>query len=135
MNESNYKSAIWKPGWFELDQSLVVGVRGQFRFFREKPSSLNGEDYDFVFFNQMDDIADSELRFAVVTGICHEVLGPLSRIEADGLDYVFATVDGECIVVNAEEEPGATYDGEFEVDDWSVIVQLDELSEPINDVA
>ena len=136
MKDTNYKSAIWTPSWYEMDQTLVVGMKSKFWFFQDKPSQqLADENFDFVFFNQLDSETNSEMRFASVAEIHHEVLGPLSRIDTDGLDYIFTTVDGEDIVVNAEEEPGKTYEGEFEVDDWTVVVSLLEVSEPIGDVA
>ena len=134
MTQSIPKSAIWTPSWYEMDQSIAVGIKSKFWFFQDRPSLQDGEEFDFVFFNQLDSVANSELRFACISEIHHEVLGPLRKIDTDGLDYIFTTVEGEDIIVNAEEEPGKTYEGEFEVDDWSVIVGLTEVSEPIGDV-
>lgn len=134
MTEPQNKSAIWTPSWYEMDQSLVVGLRSKFWFFQDNPSMDEDESVDFVFFNQLDSAANSEIRFACIDEIHHEVLGPLSRIDTDGLDYIFTTVDGEDIVVDAEEDPGNTYEGEFEVEDWTVVVVLSEVSEPIGDI-
>lgn len=134
MTETQNKSAVWTPSWYEMDQSLTVGLKSKFWFFQDNPSQEDGEEVDFVFFNQLDSAANSELRFACITGIHHEVLGPLSRIDTDGLDYIFTTIAGEDIIVNAEEEPGKTYEGEHECDDWTVLVELTEVSEPISDV-
>jgi hypothetical protein len=64
----------------------------------------------------------------------HPVLGELLRVDADGLDYIFFPVDGDEVVVNAEEEPGVTYDTSNEISEWSVIVKLTEVSEPMGEL-
>jgi len=56
------------------------------------------------------------------------------RVDTDGLDYVFALANGEEVMVNAEEEPGQTYDDDCQIENWSVIVTLKEVSEPISEV-
>ena len=65
----------------------------------------------------------------------HRELGELLKIDTDGLDYIFFPAGSEEIVVNAEEEPGSTYDSDLEVSDWSVLVKLAEVSEPVADMA
>jgi len=66
--------------------------------------------------------------------IRHQELGELLRVDTDGLDYIFFPANNEEIVVNAEEEPGSTYDSDLEVADWSVLVKLVEVSEPVADM-
>lgn len=127
--------ALWTPGWYELDQSLVVGQRQRFWFFQNPPSDSNrDEPIDFVFFNQMASSANSQVRYARVLDIVHPELGPLQRVDTDGLDYIFYPVEGMEVVVNAEEDPGSIYDEEdLKITDWSVTVTLADVSEQVAD--
>jgi hypothetical protein len=89
-----------------------------------------------VFYNQLDSAKNCNVRYAKIEGIHHPQLGQLMRVDTDGLDYIFFPVEGEEIVVNAEEDPGSTYDSGVQVDDWSVLVSLSDVSEPVTaDVA
>ena len=138
MSETVAKTALWTPGWYEMDQTLVVGERRRFWFFQESPpyesQSASRQDFELVFFNQLDSSANCQVRFAKILEIKHEKLGLMSRIDTDGLDYIFTPIDGEKIIVNAEEEPGTTYDDDLEIDDWSVAVLLCEVSEPLGNI-
>lgn len=131
------QTALWTPGWYELDQTLVLGERQKFWFFQDPPQEcLTGQDHvDFVFYNQLDSSTNCTVRFAKILEIKHPQLGSLTRIDADGLDYIFFPVDGEEVVVNAEEEPGKLYDDGPAVSDWSVLVTLDEVSAPVTEIA
>jgi len=134
MSETSLKKAIWTPSWYEMDQTIAVGVKNKFWFFQETPEiDFNDEAYDLVFFNQLDSNSNSVVRFANIAEIFHESLGPMVRIDADGLDYIFTPVNGNDILVNAEEEPGKTYEDGVEIDEWSVMVTLVEVSEPMGD--
>ena len=129
--------ALWSPGWYELDQTLVVGEQKRFLFFQSNPSQEEigplPDDVDLVFFNQLDSSANSEVRFMKILEILHPQLGLLSRIDTDGMDYIFSPIDGNEIVVNAEEEPGTTYEEGLDVDDWSVVVTLMDVVPPISE--
>lgn len=135
--KTSNQTALWTPGWYELDQSLVVGERQKFWFFQTPPDECKtlGENVDLVFYNQLDSTRNCTVRYAKVVEMHHPQLGQLLRVDTDGLDYIFFTTEGEEIVVNAEEEPGTTYQGNFDVDDWSVFVTLAEVSEPVAEVA
>ncbi len=137
MVEKSTQNALWTPGWYELDQTLVVGERQKFWFFQTPPEECNslGEDVDLVFYNQLDSTTNCTVRYARIVEMHHPQLGQLLRVDTDGLDYIFFPVEGEEIVVNAEEEPGTVYESKVEVDDWSVFVTLDEVSEPVAEVA
>lgn len=131
MPEPVQKKAIWTPSWYEMDQSIAVAMTGKFLFFQNTSSGDSyDDDVDFVFFNQLDSDTNSELRFATVAEIYHKNLGPLKKVDTDGLDYIFSPIDGDDVLVNAEEEPGKTYDDELEIDDWSVEVLLVDVSSP-----
>lgn len=131
------KKALWVPGWYELDQSVAVGQNERLWFYLDPPdsnsSALEGESYDFVFFNQLSTVANCQIRVASVLSIDHPTLGSIERIDTDGLDYVFQLDGGERITVNAEEQPGKAYEGYQEVVDWSVMVLLGDVSEPVVD--
>jgi hypothetical protein len=141
MNQPN-KTALWSPGWYELDQSLVLGERHKFLFFQHPPEAYHHlltdreERFDLVFFNQLDSNENCCVRYARVMEMVHPQLGPLLRVDTDGLDYIFYPVLGEEVVVNAEESPGAVCEGpEQSIQDWSVIVTLGEVSEPVGELA
>ena len=127
--------AIWKPSWYEMDQSLTVGVHQKFWFFQDDPSQAELKaDFDYVFYNQLDSDTNTQVRFAEIVEIHHSVLGPLSQVDTDGLDYIFVPMGAKEILVNAEEEPGKTYDSELEIADWTLHVTLQNVSDPISDI-
>ena len=136
-SDSKQYTALWTPGWYELDQTLTPGERQKFWFFQNPPEECQAMagDLDFVFYNQLDSTQNCIVRYAKIVEIQHQELGELLRVDTDGLDYIFFPANSEEIVVNAEEEPGSTYDNDLEVADWSVIVKLVEVSEPVADMA
>lgn len=135
-DESSVKTALWVPSWYEMDQSLVLGVERRYWFFIEPPFDLSGWErpIDLVFYNQMGTGDGAEIRFATVTEIWHPELGTLDGIDTDGLDYVFARPGAEPVIVNAEESPGRTEQEDLVIEDWSVLVTLENVSEPLSDV-
>lgn len=137
MSESSNLTALWMPGWYELDQTLVVGERQKFWFFQSPPPECQqlGEHVDFVFFNQLDSTRNCVVRYARILEMHHPQLGPLLRVDTDGLDYIFFPVDGEELVVNAEETPGSVYDSNLSVENWSVFVTLTDVSNPVAEAA
>lgn len=126
-------TALWVPGWYELDQSIAVGQNAEFCFYTDPPESLlqktaagsKRDLADLVFFNSLMVASNSRICKARVISIAHPVLGSLRSIEAQGLDYVFQKMNGETVVVNAEEDPGAVQsDGFPQIDDWTTTVTL-----------
>ncbi len=137
--EEKQLNAIWTPGWYELDQTLVQGERRRYWYFAEAPNgiaeSVDGEAIDFVFFNQLDSATNSVVRWSVISSMSHPQLGELTRIDTDGLDYIFVPKVGKEVVVNAEEEPGKIYDESIQISDWTVNVTLSEVSSPLTETA
>jgi len=133
MSDSSTINALWTPGWYELDQTLVIGERQKFWFFQTPPEECKsvGQNVDLVFYNQLDSTKNCNVRYATIVEMRHPQLGQLVRVDTDGLDYIFFPFEGEEVVVNAEEEPGTTYEGGVQVDDWSVLVVLTDVSEPV----
>ncbi len=122
----------------------MLGERQVCWFFENAPDELQSRyqldpDKDLVFFNRLDVTDNCIARYARIVEIFHPQLGPLLRIDAEGLDYIFYPVLGEEIVVNAEEQPGLIDPDSFGADtavmDWTVHVKLAELSEPIEDIS
>lgn len=136
MSHSSYQTALWTPGWYELDQTLAKGDRRKYWFFQTPPDGClkSSTDIELVFFNQLDSAQNCNVRYATVVEIRHPQLGELIRVDTDGLDYIFFPLDGEEIVVNAEEEPGVAQGSCINVDDWSVLVTLADVSEPVVDL-
>lgn len=126
-------TAIWTPGWYELDQSLVLGVRQKYWFFESPPSEFDEavEEFDLVFYNQLASLANFQVRYASILEMSHPHFGQLLRVDTDGLDYIFVPVMGEEIVVDAEENIGKAQISDFQVDDWSIHVSLVEVSDPV----
>jgi hypothetical protein len=129
-------TALWVPGWYELDQPLETGKRNRFWFFQQPPSGIDEvEMYDFVFFNELNSAANCQVREATVLSIDHPQLGGLSGVATDGLDYRFVLADGTTLVVNAEEDPGTVAGDGPDVpciDNWSVAVVLTDVSDPVD---
>lgn len=128
------RTALWSPGWYELDQPLVAGECGRFWFFLNPPTDYpDVESYDFVFFNQLTSSSNCQVRKAKIVSILHPELGELRSIETNGLDYVFKQSDGSEVIVNAEEDPGTIYDLPIKVENWAIQVRLSEISEPLQE--
>lgn len=132
-NGKGFVTALWMPGWYELDQSIAVDQIADFCFYTDPVESLiqrGGAESrlpraDLVFFNSLMNSRNSRVCSARVVSIEHPVLGSLRSIEAQGLDYVFLKVSGEAVVVNAEEDPGAVQSaGIPQIDDWTTTVTL-----------
>ena len=127
MSNSDQQAAIWTPGWYELDQALALGQRQKFWFFQTVPDSMGGlkdDGHSLVFFNKTDTSENCEARFARIDEMHHSQLGAIQRIDTDGLDYIFFPIEGEEVIVNAEEEPGQAYDLGESISDWSIHVKL-----------
>lgn len=134
MAAENAKQGLWVPGWYELDQPLAVGSRDRFWFFQNPPMDYPpAESVDYVFYNQITSGANCQVRYATIVALDHHKLGPLERIDTDGLDYIFFPRNGPEIVVNAEEDPGAAYESQFKIEDWTVQVTMMDVSEPVAD--
>ena len=117
---------------------MTLDSDGSLWFYQQPPTDLpktlpNGEAYDFVFFNQLSSAVNCQVRTAKVVSIEHAHIGPLKQINTNGLDYIFHPVEGEPITVNAEENPGQVLGDPVEFDDWSVVVGLANVSDPITD--
>lgn len=117
--------AIWLPFWYELDQSIEVGVVDDFDFFREAPEYLGPEQRPVFYhgsWNERHLFCTARKR---IVSIRHHQLGAIRKIDTRGLDYTFTMLDGRVLKVEAEESPGWVYDIPDPVDDWRVEVEME----------
>lgn len=131
-------SALWLPSWYELDQSIRVGIPGRFLFFRKLPDWVAQipedlkTDFELVFFNQLLNDPAWEARTAEIVQIWHPQLGLIESVDTYGLDYRFQLASGAPVMVNAEENPGYCDDlRAASLKSWGLIVSLTNLSEPL----
>ncbi|MEL7500469.1 MAG: hypothetical protein AAFN77_22945 [Planctomycetota bacterium] len=134
-NDGETLTAIWKPAWHELDQTLVVDLKQRYFFFDNVPENMQPDgtvgQVDLVFFNDVDANENVQVRVAKVAKIEHAVIGEIIRVDTFGLDYILYPFEGEEIVVDAEEEPGVVRSGIHTVDDWTMKVTLTDVSDRI----
>lgn len=108
----------WEPGWYELDQSIVVGDIDLFYLSKDKSRFANGFAGD----------DDYEVR-AEVLSIHHPDLGDIKGIIAIGLDYTIYLGDGGEIIVDAEECPGEIEGSQYIVNQWNFDVEINIIEE------
>ena len=122
----------WVPAWRELDQSIQVGMGGEFYFWRDVPDSIRVPQ-SLVFYNASWNAEAMVAASGMITEIRHPVLGALSKVDTIGLDYTFVLADGTELEVNADEEPGKPYErtgkATLEVSEWGLVVVFRSLSE------
>ena len=103
----------WKPRWYELDQSIVVGDVDLFYLSKDNLYFANGFAAD----------NDCEVK-AKILNINHLELGDIKGIITIGLDYSIYLSDGNIIIVNAEESPGDIENSKHVVREWEFDVQI-----------
>ena len=104
---------IWKPFWYELDQTIVVGDIDFFYLTKDKSLFSNGSISE----------DDYEIK-AEILEIKHEGLGSINGIITIGLDYSVYLKNGEVIQVNAEESPGEISESKYVVKEWSFEINI-----------
>ena len=73
-------------------------------------------------------------RRCTVAAVAHQSLGSLTRVGTDRFGvYEFELAGRTVLEVEAEEGPGRCWNPEIEIQDWSVLVALTDLSEPLTD--
>ena len=103
----------WKPRWYELDQSIVVGDVDLFYLSKDNLYFANGFAAD----------NDCEVK-AKILNINHLELGDIKGIITIGLDYSIYLSDGNIIIVNAEDSPGDIENSKHVVREWEFDVQI-----------
>jgi len=122
-------NALWIPAWYELDQSIVVGVTEEFVFHKTVANEA------LTFYSGAKG-SDAVKAAGTISAIKHNVLGDIESVDAQGLDYTLVLQDGRRLLVNAEENPGLIYEwvddswqpSDMVITDWTLAVQFASLS-------
>lgn len=115
-------TAIWKPAWYELDQSIKVGLNDVFELIKSSDviKFYTGSD------NEKPDVIKGE-----ILSIEHKTLGKIIEIDTIGLVYKIVLDDGTPILIEAEETPGKIENDypEFDNDNYrfTVKIKIDDL--------
>src|SRR5262249_13748015 len=102
-------TAVWIPGWYELDPPLEVGLTDDFAFWRLAPDYLC-EQEPLVLYNTLWHPEDALIARGTIAGICHPDLGAIRKVDTRGLDYTIILADNTELLVNAEEQPGKLFE-------------------------
>jgi hypothetical protein len=119
--------AIWYPFWYELDQSIAVGQVANFDFFKMPPEYVVSDGLPVFYHGDWQEKC-RPLYYTHrrrILKIHHPELGPINRIDTQGLDYTFTLEGGQVILVEAEEDPGLVYGRPERVQDWRVFVEME----------
>lgn len=138
--------AAWVPGWYQLDQTIAVGLTREFLFWRVVPDGLRGPER-LVFYNRLPELHPEEVLVArgTVAAISHPELGEIREIDngldTGDLDYTIHLADGTTLTLLSEEDAGTLYEPTAEpwpfsskkssrqVTDWRCVVDFESLSE------
>ena len=102
--------AAWDPGWFDCDQSIAVGLEGDFVFWRVVPEHLRGPE-TLVFFNAgWDRFEEMLVARGTITAIRHPGLGEVREVDTSGDNYRVYLADGTTFDVDQEQDAGSVVD-------------------------
>ena len=129
--------AIWYPMWFGLDTPLEVGQTDTFELVRQ-PVEIGCQPGAWMIWSPMFRGIDPMRIRAKLLSLKNETLGWINKIDTTG-PYMFTLLDGSNVAVDEEESPGWVIDRvrigdklqHITVQDWSVLVELEPLSEPV----
>ena len=113
----------WKPFWYEMDQTIIVGDKDSFDITKDE----NNRSFSNGFYSVKKDSFIS--KNMEIVSIRHPVLGDIKGIVTIGLDYTIYLASGKVLEVNAEEQPGKIYDPTYVIDDWTFDVDADFLDD------
>ncbi len=118
--------AIWFPFWYELEQPIAVGQRGDFDFFKVVPDHIAHDGLRVFYHGDWQEKCRSlfDRRRVKILRIQHPILGSIQAIDTSGLDYTFTMSDGRSQKVEAEETPGPVYGRNEPIADWRVYVEI-----------
>ncbi|MCP3934211.1 MAG: hypothetical protein GY708_02435 [Actinomycetia bacterium] len=128
------KTAVWLPGWYNLDQSIVVGQSNDFVVYTELPDLTHvawlRQTPDIVFYNSLLQ-PDSWTRLALkVLSINHPEIGALSAVRTERFGVYEFEAANRTYEVEAEEGPGVCWDTSVSVPSWGVLVEVVEEPAP-----
>ena len=117
--------AIWYPYWYELDQSIEIGITAEFTFFINPPDYIDDQDLMVFFHGGGKDRDQYYSAFKRILTIRHRELGEIKKIDASGFDYTITLLDDTVYKVEAEETPGLVYDYPNKITDWRIYVEME----------
>jgi hypothetical protein len=122
--------SLWKPFWYELDQTIVVGDRDVF-FFESEPALAvaqqeGASDAALVFANGGASENDWG-AMATIRSIGHGIFGPLRAVLTEGLDYTVVPDGRAPFAIEAEETPGLVYHLNHVLDDQRFLVVVQDI--------
>ena len=110
---------------------MTEGEAAEYSFYLNTPKAISPEiEIDLVFFNTVFDADLRQVRRCTIEHIENPEIGQINEILTDGLDYQVNLPDGRTLMINAEEEPGKIYDPRLSVKNWTLVVQLSNVSAP-----
>lgn len=116
--------------FYAMDQSIQIGEKGTFSFFRDPywPRDLEISEIPqyatLVFNNVIDPRIQSIDIECTISKITHPDFGIVKKIEINAGQYRIETEKGE-ILIDPEEQIGATNRPELKVSGWLFFVQID----------
>ncbi|MBD7918775.1 hypothetical protein H9657_10880 [Cellulomonas sp. Sa3CUA2] len=132
-------TASWKPGWYNLDQTLVVGRSSAFAFSLPGPQAGPGHELAFA--------TSGEWKYwkATVVAVENARFGPVREVDTMRFGmYTFRFEDGRWVTIETEQWIGALLDASpgFPVDDfdeewantggWDLRVTLTDVEGPVS---
>ena len=93
--------AIWKPDWYELDQSVTVDATETFLFV------TSGQPLKFA-----TNLESGEWLEVKIISIKNKEIGNIAKIDTEGLTYKFYFDASNFIRIEAEETPGKFENGD-----------------------
>lgn len=121
---------LWSPRWYGLDPSLAIGADVELQPPQvpvdKAPASLGTQPWEFV--HRIETTPRPTRWMGTVIAIQHPQLGPIESVETGSLDYVLTLASGERVIVNAEENPGHTFDWPEAIHDWSLVVTISDVA-------
>ena len=115
--------ATYTLEWYELDQSIKVGMVDEFLFVRDRTP--------LYFYSGLYHPEEWTPIRCTILAISHPEFGGVSEINTVGLDYTITLIDGTSFKVNAEETPGNVYGSPVKPKDWTFIVEIETHNHPV----
>jgi hypothetical protein len=127
------ETAVWKPYWQELDQSIAVGQAAYFDFFKSPPDHVESDGRAVFYHGDWNERCRHlfEKQFRKILAIKHPTLGDIRSIDANGFDYTFKMADGRVLKVDADRTPGSIRNHPDPIDDWRIEVELEIAGSPV----
>ena len=118
---------MWKPAWYELDQSIKCGAIEDWWLVNNGPNNIR-------FHTGLDSKARLQIVNGEIISITHKALGSINEIDCHGLLYKIILASGQNIQVEAEEGSGtiekdsSSFQEDFDVAGFNFQVEIKWMS-------